>query len=1554
MTKNVQVAWSDSPPTYNAALRSLNKEHGVIKHGVERPELASSAAKCAQWMALVPNVRASEQFSQRLNLLTGRMRSLSLAAQRRTATGVPSAGVHSNGMHSDEVRWLRENLDYLRSELATLDGSKDAMARTVHVRCPDRGIVPRVLVIAGDLLTALDYRFDEISLNVYLTAFQSTVILRLGEFWNIVPALKLVLLEHIVELALPKLVDAETRANILGTGDSTASDMNPANGTGIKNSVQSLREIQQTPWEELLEPHIIFDRVLRQDPAGAYPRMDRESREMYRNVVAKLSDYSDYSELEIAELALALARRPVGERTADSRVTLRRSHVGFYLVAEGRELLYRRANVRLPFRDRVQEFLRRHPDDFYPLGIESLTATMILALLWWVNFSSPWNALFCAVVLLIPCSQSAVEIMNYLTTFLLDPQPLPKLDFAGGIPEECSTMVVVPTLLLHEKQVRQLVRDLEVRYVGNMSANLHFALLTDLPDSAEQPREDDPLVELCGTLVRELNQKYARDGAGTFAMFHRHRTYNRSENVWMGFERKRGKLHDFNQLILGIYDSFPYKVGELSILRRIRYVLTLDSDTELPRQSARKLIGAMAHPLCQAIIDRDKNVVTQGYGILQPRVGVSVQSAAQSRLASLYSGRTGLDIYTRAISDVYQDLYGEGTFVGKGLYEVRTMHQVLDGRFPRNAILSHDLIEGAYTRAGLVTDVEVIDRYPSHYSAYVRRKHRWVRGDWQIWEWLFPRVPDESLRRVPNPISLISRWKILDNLRRSMVEPATLALFLLAWTVLPGQALHWTLVALAVLFAPAIFQFLARLARTAIAGSISAVKDACVSLATGVAGVVLSIAFLLHDALVAADAIWHSVYRRGISGKRLLEWETAAQAEGVKSNRSRLDLYLLFTPVSALGIGIALALTRPGALMVALPFLVLWAASKPISLWLDRPLRQGHEPPARADKLFLRQAALRTWRYFAEFSTEEHHWLIPDNVQGDPPQLAARVSPTNLGLLLNARQVACELGYLTVPEFVEQTRRTLETMNSLRSHRGHLLNWYDTRTLAAPGPWFVSSVDSGNLAASLVALSHGCKALLDKPLLSPALLEGHDDLLRALASLKALSPKTLRRFSIRAKIKRRGDTPDDSFSQRLLARISAPVTASDLRSCGTQAEWYACQLLARTAWMATVLSDYMPWLLPEFDDLRRSLGIESHHSGVQLSPAKLPAFIEELEDSLRNGAVRRSEHDRRQCARLLALLKDAHERSIDLARELDMIANDADLWFSRMDFSFLLNTRRKLLSIGYNVDAGLLHAACYDLLASESRVATFIAIAKGDVPPEVWFSLGRKLLSAGGGKVLGSWTGTMFEYLMPAIWMTSYPDTLLHRSMEAAVKEQQTYAAEKGIPWGASESGFCELDESGSYGYRAFGVPRLALQSEEAERVVVAPYASTISLLVAPEDALRNLRRMEKLGWFGKFGFYEAADFGPVEIFRRGSWRLVKSWMAHHQGMSLLSMANFLSGDIVRQWFHDDVRVQATELLLQERPPGHQTDSVPRVRAAASSRSSAGPTRGFALERKAA
>jgi len=1402
---------------------------------------------------------------------------------------------------SDDFRWLHDNMRLLETELEDVREAVHLRRKPPHVRTSDGTVMPRIAALAEDFFQAAAYQFEERAFTSYVQAFQEITVLKMTELWELIPVLKLVLLEHIARRGRCLLED-------------------PAGSYGVENLVRSLRQVGQTRWRNVVEPLILFDHVLREDPAGTYPRMEYDSRELYRKKLVNIADHSDCTEIEVAREALALAREARSESHENPRVSLRNSHVGSYLLAEGTPQLEQRVGFHPPIAQRLHGFMRAHPSELYLPAIALLTFTIMSAVVLLVTDarSSLGLILLSTLALLLPSSESAVQIVNSVMTLLLPAEILPKLDFSEGLPGGCVTLVSVPTVLLNERQVRKLVEDLEVRFLGNQDPNLHFALLTDFADSAEEPREDTSLLDLCSSLVRSLNEKYAGKQMGSFLLLHRDRTYNPRETLWMGWERKRGKLMDLNNLLRGQNDSFPVKVGNTSVLSGVRFVITLDTDTELPRGTALRMVGALAHPLNQAILEPEQGVVVAGYGILQPRVGVSVLSTSRSRLASIYSGETGFDIYTCAVSDIYQDLYGEGSFVGKGIYEVETVHRVLDGRFPQNALLSHDLIEGAYARAGLVSDIEVIEDYPSHYSAYNRRKHRWLRGDWQITEWLRSHVRDESGQVVPNPLSVLSQWKILDNLRRSLVEPGLFILLLLGWTCLPGGPLVWTLAAMAILFLPAWCRFGLDLAHAVWLGKRTVALEALGAFFDGNIADGLTLTFLAHQALLSLDAVVRTMVRRVITRQRLLQWETAAQAELSGYKRTILDIYLSCTPVLAAAIVLLLLWVRRTAIPAALPILLLWAFSKPVARWLNRPPRPPRKQPSAKDQQFLRVAALRIWRYFAEFCTAEHNWLVPDYVQEEPASIAAKISPTNLGFLLNARQVACEFGYLTVPEFVEETLRSMATVMQLPRYRGHFLNWYDTRTLVPLPPAIVSAVDSGNLLASLWTLQQGCLDLLERPLLRPQLAAGFLDNLNALVNLRALPRRKL--TAIQRGLRSQGWLPGllripGTFRNDMRRRASRSKHSADAR-------WFAEQAETRITELNKTVSLYAPWRLPEFASLAENLRIGSPQN---LALEQLPAYVARLSVELHAaGNSTSSEQGSALYAKLLTLLPETRSRLVNLIEALRTIANQADALASEMEFGFLLDKGRRLLSVGFDLETQKLHSACYDLLATEARIASFVAIAKDDIPQESWFLLGRGHALNQGRTVLLSWTGTMFEYLMPALWMRIYPNTLLERSAHAAVRIQREHGADRRVPWGISESSFFRTDESGNYQYYAFGLPQLAASKVEPEAPVISPYSTFLALHVDSQAALRNLHEMYDRRWSGRYGFYEAIDFNRG---RRRSWwhrsELVRCWMAHHQGMSLLSIANLLCDDVVQRWFHRHPRVQATELLLQEKPTAH-------------------------------
>jgi cyclic beta-1,2-glucan synthetase len=1404
---------------------------------------------------------------------------------------------------------IRENPRLFRAALTEMRSIQKKVPKLPRVLSP-LGEEPRVAVLAAAYLNGAKSVWNGSAIRVYLDEAQLSDPLELRELWILPSFLKFALLDLI-------LVQADAMLHQPQTPDAGTPKL-------LTARIKSLRELGHADWLSLMEPMVVFDAILLKDPANAYPKMDFDSRESYRKRVAEIAFYSEQSESQVAQAAVDFAVKAQQRKIEDPRLYLRQAHVGYYLIDRGFPDLAKHIGYRPRLIDRIRITLRRHADDFFIGGIEILTVLLIAAILVPLipNYPIFGGLTVAFLLLLFPASQGAVDFINNAVTALFKAQALPKLDFSKGIPPEFTTLVAVPTLLMNEKQVRELVGELEVRFLANPDPNLHFALLTDLPDSVARPRENDsdPMVDLAVKLIDGLNKRYGCPSPkhGSFMLLHRHRIFNARQGVWMGWERKRGKLLDLNKYLKGVFDAFPVKAGDMAALARVQYIITLDSDTQLPRGTAAAMVGSMAHPLNRAIIDPVRRVVTAGYGILQPRVGVSVQSASRSRLASIYSGQTGFDIYTRAVSDVYQDLYGEGSFTGKGIYEVSALHSVLDRRFPRNSLLSHDLIEGAYARAGLATDIEVIDDYPSHYSAYTRRQHRWVRGDWQIAQWVFSRVPDESGRFVRNPISTISRWKILDNLRRSLVVPLTLILLVAGWLGLPGGALYWTAITVFLLFAPTLLQLAFGMGRAFASEQAGDVREAFIGFLQAVVVTLLNLVFLPHQTMLLIDAIIRSLVRRFITGQRLLEWETAAEAESSVGKRTPVDRYLAATPVFAIALAFVVGFFHPKSLFVAAPILLLWGLESAITVWLNRPPREDKQELTAHEDAFLRQHALRIWRFFYEFGGERHNYLIPDNVEEETLFEAARVSPTNFGLLLNARQAAVELGFITLPEFIDLTHRSLSAMERLQKYRGHLYNWYNTHTFEPLLPITVSSVDSGNLVASLYTLRTGADELLRRPVLSSALfrgLETHWQLLR----LQNSALHDIRELKLPGASA--GVYDWCAWVIQTAAMPEFQEVHAYTEPSPDEAAWWLHETRMRLEQIASLVRTALPWLLPEYASLRESAETGLNEAGTVPTLETAAAFADQLEHRLARAwaTLNTTESGSAQgllVEKLRSELPAARERLQNLAEGVRTASAEALRLAEEMDFAFLADKGRQLLSIGYEVSTGKLHSATYDMLASEARIATFIAVARGELPQQGWFKMGRVHTMAYGRAILLSWTGTMFEYLMPALWMRNYPDTLISRSLSAAVAIQREFARSLGIPWGISESGYGKKDDAGHYHYQAFGIPQISLKWDAIAGPVISPYSTFLALGVEQAEALRNLRRMEGMKWVGNYGFYEAADYSestsqPI---------VVREWMAHHQGMGLMAILNALADDAVKRWFHANPEFQATELLLHEKP----------------------------------
>jgi len=1460
--------------------------------------LHSAADQAVAW-EVIPRAGTDGSLQKRVQAASQTLEQLETKLARQSLADVPNDP--QLAARRSALLELAAGHRMFRSAISDVSDKREKLARLPRLILGPRRDEPRVATVARLYLDAVDGTFSASTFHEFIQAVQSHEPLNVDELWSVGTLLKFALLELILE---------EARDVLYSRGKVSV----PA----LLAHIKSLQSISNADWVYLIEPLIVFDSFLRQDPAKIFEQMDFETRELYRRRIAFVASRSDCSESQVAQAALELARGGDEAKSTDPRTHLRRAHVGYYLIGNGFPQLASRVGFHPCLAWRARAFVRDNGEDFFFSGIQLSTLLFIAAAFFPVlpAVSGLLGLASIILFLLLPATQDAVDLVNSAITAFFDPEALPKLDLSAGVPSDFATLVVIPTLLINEKQVRKLVNDLEVRFLANRDRNLHFALLTDLPDSVSDPHEKDshPLVDLASCLVAELNEKYQSPRNGVFLLLHRHRIYNTRQGVWMGWERKRGKLLDLNKLLAGEFDAFPIKTGPIEALHGIRYVLTLDSDTQLPRGTAARLIGAIAHPLNQAVVDPIRRIVTSGFGILQPRIAVSIQSSMRSRLAAVNSGQGGLDIYTRAVSDAYQDLFGEGIFTGKGIYEVETLHTVLNRRFPRNALLSHDLIEGAYARVGLATDVEFVEDYPSQTSAYMRRKHRWVRGDWQIAQWIFSRVPEESGERATNPISGISRWKILDNLRRSLVEPSIFALFIAGWLRLPGGPLYWTIAALLLLFFPAIAQLAFALGRAFTGDRQGQFREAISGFQRAALVVLVRLVFLPHETLLAFDAIVRSLVRRFITGERLLEWESAAQDELQSSARPHVDWYLAATPLVAMSLGVLILLfaAQHSAILCAAPVLLLWALATPITIWLNRAPRSQNLIDRR-DRDFLLVHALRIWRYFREFGVERHNFLIPDNVMEKGCQEAPRVSPTNIGLLLNARQVACELGFLTAPEYSALTASTLRTIERMEKFRGHLYNWYDTETLAPldKSP-FVSSVDSGNLVASFFTLHAGTRALANKPLLRTEIFSGLRAHLCLLRKVKHL-PDGLARIK----------TPAPSagaaewiawlmVAQAAMAQGAASAREQDLDA------WWIEETLNRVNAVLALFHQYLPWLLPEFAPLLLRLQPDQGERPAELTLDRALRFAAELQSMLNAGRdlVPGDPSFQQLAARLYAMLPTAIENLRALSDNLGKIERTAERLAQETEFGFLVDPYRQILSIGYEMGKHKRHQACYDLVASEARIATFLAIARGDLLQQSWGKLGRDHTRVNGRFLLLSWSGTMFEYLMPALWMRSYPGTLISRTQNACVYVQRAFGNSLGIPWGVSESASSKKNDRGDYHYFAYGIPSVSLWPEASAGPVISPYSTFLALTVDPAEALRNLRRMESASWVGAYGFFEAGDFSnssrkPV---------VVREWMAHHLGMSLLAIANSLRNNVVQQWFHAHPMVQATDLLLQEIP----------------------------------
>jgi cyclic beta-1,2-glucan synthetase len=1436
---------------------------------------------------------------------------------------------------------------------------------------------PRVYALAIALVAHSDSHLDDGMILRFVRSFQETTPLTTGEIWAVPTMLRLALIENLRRLAAQMLTNRSERekaiawvSGAVGTAAATPLPNEPsdaflvgwhqavrdlgdaplvtpresrvrragpaepsdwlarhaagdltevlrrehrqqaANQVSVGNCVTSLRLLGAIDWAEFFERASLVEEALRSEPTGIYRKQEFATRDRYRQVIEGLAKASRRDEIEVARLAMARSER--GE-------TAREHHVGYHLIGPGRKSFARELGCHFPLSVRWRSLITDNARLAYIGFLVLLTGALIASaiVLTSVAGAPPWLLILLGLVAVLPASDAAVAIVNYFVCRIVPPRVLPKLDFSSGIPAECRTIVVIPGMLTKLDSAAALCERLELHFLANPDPQFRFALLTDWADaSTETTASDESLLKAATDGIRRLNERYAHGGPDLFFLFHRKRQFNSSEGVWMGWERKRGKLDEFNRLLGGESNtSYLIRTGDAAAIGA-KYVLTLDADTVLPRDAARRLVATLAHPLNRPVLSTDGRRVVAGYGVLQPRVSFLYKTGLRSNFARIFAGSAGIDPYSSASSDVYQDLFGWGTFTGKGLYDLEAFHSTAGTAFPENAILSHDLIESNFARCGLVTDVEVFDDFPAKYHAYAKREHRWIRGDWQLLPWLGRTVPTgEGANR--NVLTLLGRWKIFDNLRRSLVPASLVLLLTLGWTILPGSGWLWSIAAFALLALPLALLLLDNLLDLILSGTPRTVlRGARQNLPATFGQVVLGAVLLANQAILSVDAIGRTLYRLFVSRKRMLEWETAAATE-IRLGSGLLQFArMMWQPVVlVLVLLVLVAFIKPFALPAALPWLLIWLLSPLVAWYVSRPLADPEPALTDTERTELRRTARKTWRFFETFVTAEDNWLPPDNYQEDPKGVVAhRTSPTNKGLLLLSTLSAHDLGYISLIEMEERIKRTLDTMDRMDRYHGHFFNWYETTTLRPLPPEYISTVDSGNLLGCLLSVKHGLFAKADEVVPSSTLANGLLDTLN-------LAAETLTEGVADPLRGHLAIVPTTLLGWNEWLEHAEKLTGA-LPSLEGEAGFWCRALAEQIRSLKSELASLYPWLA-ELSAL--NVPLSSGESGT----AEKQSLPSELREVLNTPAGARS-----WAKQLPALRAELASRGLNemvaaldrsdatkLSAQLDELANRSNRFADAMEFRFLYNEARHLFSIGYNVPLERLDSGHYDLLASEAALTCYLAVARGVVPRKHWFQLGRLVTPAAGLPGLISWGGSMFEYLMPRLLLASPPGTMLDVAQKATVARQIEYGRQRHVPWGISESGFYVLSQEGDYQYQSFGVPGMGLKRGLAKDLVVAPYATLLATMTDVTSSVANFSALRAVGGEGPYGFYEAIDFTPDRLRRNEKCRVVQSYMAHHQGMGLCAISNRLLSDIHCRRLYAEPAVKAVDLLLQERVP---------------------------------
>ena len=1253
-------------------------------------------------------------------------------------------------------------------------------------------------------------------------------------------------------LHTPLLVWLEERLARQGTSldeviASTQTRLGASNLT-MRNIVTSMRLASEMDWADFFEEVSLVEAKLRDNPT--HSAMDFATRNRYRTEIEVLAQNAPLTEGEVADTALSMAERGDEDHKRDP---------GHWLIGEGRPDLEKAIDFRPPARLTLSRRIGRLGLRGYIAAIAALAAAVLassLALMAETG-AGPFVLMALGLVGAGLATELATAILNTIITRSVPPRPLPGLDLAESIPPHLRTLVAVPVILRNGDDIAEQIERLEVHHLSSTGGAVHYALLSDGPDSpTETDPQDAPLIAVATQAIARLNAQYPGKDGHRFYFLHRRRLWNPAEGAWMGWERKRGKLAELNRLLRGATET-SYAVVSSPLPSDVRYVITLDADTRLLRGTVAQMVGKIAHPLNRARFDTSLQRVTGGYGILQPRVSPSLPTGQERSIYQrLFSSPGGIEPYAAAASDVYQDMFGEGSFTGKGIYDVDAFEASLNGRVPENTLLSHDLFEGTFARAALASDIEVVEDYPARYDVDIRRQHRWTRGDWQLLPWIFG-----CRRHDRGGVPAIGRWKMIDNLRRSLWAPSALLCLFVGWMLPLPQALTWTALTVVMHALPRLlslpFDFLPARAGVTLRSHFAALWSDTL---TALGQIAVSLVLLADTAATMLDAVVRTSWRLQVSSRHLLEWMTAAQA-GSRARPGLAQQYLSMLPGLALGLGgcgIAWVL-NPGIWPLPLAFGLLWASAPAMARAISLPQQQAAASVLSAPQAQeLRLIARRTWRYFETFVTAEHNFLPPDNFQETPrPTVATRTSPTNIGLYLLSTVTAHDMGWIGQRAALQRLQNTLQTIQRMPRFRGHLHNWHDTCDLRVLDPAYVSSVDSGNLAGHLIAVAQACRAWSAEP------------------------------------------APDD----RVVRQAMGDCALLARRSIGTRAQ--DMDLIRELAAIAAAAANPETPLASLAGPMERAMVL----TGDALSEATF--WTTAMQSTL-------AEH-------LADLASPLDARLVD---EVEALCRILAL---EMDFGFLLEPDRKLLSIGFSVATNRLDANCYDLLASEARLASLFAIAKGDVETRHWFRLGRPATPIGSGSALISWSGSMFEYLMPSLVMRAPPGSVLEQTTRLIVARQRAYAAVMRIPWGISESSYNARDLEMTYQYSNFGVPGLGLKRGLSENRVIAPYATALAAMIDPVAALNNYAALANLGAEGCYGFYEAVDFTPSRLPSNETCAIVRSFMAHHQGMTIVAIANTLQNGHLQDLFHAEPMIQGVELLLQERIPRDVASAPPRA-----------------------